>query len=358
MQDIEWNIIKSDKKKGKRASNNKTSESNTYLISSSSGLDCTQLRKILNGCGWREINAKSSLNYVKFIYVDGGKIDKGLYHIKCVLKSLINEKKEIITNKANLYFAMQKYFPDATEKYLAKTRLLKDVTEINDNEILIVKPVGRGACSGKDILRITQNVQLSLCQREYSGHSFDKYLSVIAVDYIRNPLIINDAIFNGKKFHIRTYMLVTTEPFNVILFNKSKILTAKEKYIDGDYDNANIHDTHLSSTEKNLYFPNDLHIDDSDKEKIILQINDVANYLKELLRNNTQPYPEAKFGFEVFGLDFLITSEFKVILMEVNDRIGIRSACEMDNTYSDFSRDFFSWIYENAIKTILGKNEK
>lgn len=334
----DWKIVEKTKR-GKKQ--NIKSSQKAFHVSVSAGLDYGQLRKIMQD--WKEINNYEINKKIDFIYVDGGHNDKRLYNIHCTLKSLINDKKTVVTNKWNLYLNMKQYFPEETKQHLAYTRTLDEIKEIQDDEILLIKPIGRNAFSGRDIVCVTKIDELKEAQTKLKN-----YQQVMAVNYIKNPLLID-----GKKFHIRSYMLVTTHPYEVFLFHKSKILTAKEKYQNGDYYNKNIHDTHVSSTILNRYFPMDMIMEEEKKEHILKQMKNIVSMLKEILRNNVEPYPESKYGFEVFGIDFLITDDLNVYVIEVNDKIGMKSASDGDKKYSEFSYEYFKWIYENAIEPIF-----
>lgn len=334
-----WKIVEKTRRRKKQ---NIKSSQKTFHLSVSAGLDYGQFRKVLSD--WNEISIREIHHYkIDLIYVDGGHNDKRLYNIMCILKSLINDKKNVITNKWNLFVNMQNRFPIETEKHMVQTRLLEEIKEIQEDEILLIKPIGRNAFAGKDILCVTKMEELNNAKEKLKN-----YQQVMAVNYIKNPLLIDE-----KKFHIRSYMLVTTHPYEVVLFNKSKILTAKEKYQQGDYYNKNIHDTHVSSTTINRYFPFDMTMDDMKKEHILKQMNDIVLMLKEILRNNAEPYPESKYGFEVFGIDFIVSDDYTVYLIEVNDKIGMKSANDGDKKYSEFSHEYFKWIYENAIEPIF-----
>lgn len=336
----QWVSVKSGKKKPHKIPKDTRK---TFLLSVSAGLDYTKLREIL--CDWKEVRFDTNAwnNHIDMIYVDGTFIDKRLYKVRCTLKNLLDDSKEVITDKSNLFINMQNNFPEITSKHMAFTQNLINVNSLETDEVMIIKPVGRGAYAGKDIVRVSNSVELTNAKELYR-----KYLKVIAVKYIRDPLL-----FDERKFHVRSYMMVTIHPFNVLLFNQSKILTAKDKYVDADYNNKDIHDTHLSSTPRNMYFPDDLNIPAENMKSVLAQMETITEHLGKLMIGRSHPFPESKYAFEVFGLDFLITQSFNVILMEVNDRVGMSSIGKIDDRYSKFSHDYFSWIYENAIKPVL-----
>lgn len=336
-QDASWTLVQYEKKRRK-----------TFLLSVSAGLDYSQLRKQL--CNWNEIYIHQVLQksqnqeiIIDLIYIDGNHTNKSLYNVKCIMKNLLNDEKKVITDKANLYNNMKDAFPEITQKYFASTRNLEDVHTIQNGEVLIIKPVGRGLCSGKHITIITNDNELGKVKTINK-----KYNKCIATNYIKNPLL-----WNNKKFHVRSYMLVTSYPYTVKLFHRSKIFTARNNYVEGEYCNPHIHDTHISSTPKNIYFPEEFPATEDNKQKVIFQMNEVVHYLGKLMEIHAKPYPESKYAFEVFGIDFLITNTFDVIIMEVNDKIGLKCIGTIDQKYSDFSREYFKWIYDNAIVSVL-----
>jgi hypothetical protein len=58
----------------------------------------------------------------------------------------------------------------------------------------------------------------------------------------------------------------------------------------------------------------------------------------------------------VFGCDFLVTAapELRVVLLEVNDKVGFRSASRgPDRRYDQFTKNYYQWVYANAIQPMI-----
>jgi len=75
-----------------------------------------------------------------------------------------------------------------------------------------------------------------------------------------------------------------------------------------------------------------------------------------MLEPNIKSYSETKYGFEVFGCDFMITDDNLVKLIEINARhdYGVNDL-EKDNPsgFHRFCENFYTWIYETAIAPIF-----
>jgi len=223
-----------------------------------------------------------------------------------------------------------------------KTFNVKDVYTI-DNKIMIVRPVKRYLGGGVDIEIVSSNDEYQKVKKRL----LQKYTNVIISEYITNPLL-----FENRKFHIRGYMLVITHPYNYKLFKFGKIITAKNNYKNTDWHNKDIHDTHIKSTPKNLYFPSDLELSKDKLKHIMTQMHTIAKCLGTMLEKHAHPYPESNVGFTILGLDLMITTDYVVKLLEVNaDEVGFDPVGDaIDPKFSAFSRKIFKNIYKYAIK--------
>jgi hypothetical protein len=77
----------------------------------------------------------------------------------------------------------------------------------------------------------------------------------------------------------------------------------------------------------------------------------LEEHVAEILRPHAKPYEESKLAYEVLGCDFLVRADdLKVVLLEINERIGFAEIPEADRTiYAAFTRQYFTWVFENAI---------
>jgi len=171
-------------------------------------------------------------------------------------------------------------------------------------------------------------------------------------------------LVEGKKFHLRMYFMVCMRPnkkSDWFLFDEGKIITAELPYKDADYKNKKIHDTHFKSTKKNRLFPDssDLGLDDKESKKIMQQMREVLRCAYDVYKPHIATTTESKYGFEVFGCDFMVTSDGGVKLLEINARhdYGVNDI-EKENPeiYERFCGDFWEWVYKNAIEPMFLTN--
>jgi hypothetical protein len=256
--------------------------------------------------------------------------------------------KEIIANKRNLYDNFIKY----NRSFLPLTF---DINKIPANlfsmsTVFIVKPIGSKGGEGIEIVKDMSELKKA---EENIKRQF-KYGAIVS-EYIREPML-----WNGRKMHIRMYYLASI--INGVVSGKlwdiGKILTARDNYKMSDYKNKYIHDTHAGTTPRDLFFPKDMPTN-ADNADILSQMNKIMEIVLQVYAPKAKLYSETKNAFEVFGIDFMITKDGDVKLLEVNGLdVGYEPIGENFNKitgpwsdeYSQFSRDYFEFVYENAIK--------
>jgi hypothetical protein len=279
----------------------------SYLIAGSAGLHQEFLRVCLEKLGLTEALNVTSVTYLH-VELTEGVFDHSTYEVKSRVKNVLRNEKRNITSKDRLSTNKR------LQEWLAPTRNLSQVENLKEGEVLILKPVGTGAYGGKDIVIVTNTTEL----------------------------------LQGKKFHLRTYVLVNTQrehyaaPFG-------KILTAKLPYQDGDFTNKAIHDTHLDSTETNWFYPEDLEVPALEKSHLMSEVEKVLHVIGESVP--ALSYQESKYAYEVFGVDLLITNEYRVVLLEVNEKVGYDFVDERGAR--DFSSKYYSWVVEKGVKPLL-----
>ena len=255
----------------------------TFVIYDNQGLIHDRLREILtnitcNGIPvWKELNILSdNISHVDFAWVGATigdnylKYDKKIYEIKTTLKNLLEgggvkgdvDKKDVITNKSSLYFNLKEKFPELSQKYMMETTTLKNIKNIENNKVYIVRPIGPGAGGGADVYVVSNNQELEKARQKTKRYNkTDKH--VIISEYITNPLLL--PTLSNKKFHLRMYLMICVgSPYNNgfewHFWNRGKIITAELPYKNSDYTNTKIHDTHFKSTPINKYFPEDVEL--------------------------------------------------------------------------------------------------
>lgn len=345
----------------------------TFRISGGTGLLHPYLQYILEANGFK---AATGLEHTGYLHLeklceDLKSYDKAVETLPCDLKSILSAEKRVIADKELLHAGLQASFPEIATQHLASTWNLKRVPKAAQSKVLILRPVGAGASCGSGIEISTNPDEFKDASRRVLNQSRAlRIKSVIASEYITNPLLTQD----GRKFHLRMFLLVRVGPgwpetFTYDLWRRGRVVTAALPYQAGDWHNKRIHDTHAESTDFNLWFPEDLP-DPAHRYELLSQMETIAGAAVSLMyAAKVGPYPESRNAFEVFGCDFMITDDYRVILIEINDRVGYANLSDRVErgipyplneltqsyypegayTFADFSYDYFSWLFAKVI---------
>lgn len=280
---------------------------------------------------WKKLSSKNNKQKVDFLYMDGlqayqyknlWKMDKNLFNMIDMKRD-----KDDIRNKNELYKLMQKKYPKIYDKYFP-SQVEININTINttnyqhlfkQNKIWILKIVEGG--SGKHIYLIpdykTFVNQIKELQK-LNDPVFKKYPTFVLSEYINNPLT-----FKNKKFHLRLFYMYSPANKKAYLHKFGFIYTSKKDYVKRNYQNKNIHDTHFGSTIADYYFPHEF-IKIYSKETVLniyKQLIVLFHHIKLITKASC--YPESNKCFQIFGADIMITDDFRVKILEINNRIGI-----------------------------------
>ena len=343
----------------------------TYLFADKEKEIEEEFTKILDSKGWVRKNINNfpeyvdlfyTRNYKFFFYQLTNKQDYSkLYDIKSNIKSFFwrddtyKRGKDVIINKYQLYKNMKKQFPEIAEKHIAKTfNILGKDKDMYKEGVYIIRPVGKEIGSGEGIEYVSNKKEFESVVNKYKKNS--KYRKVIASEYIQ-PLLL----FENKKFHIRVHMLFLNNRGNITWSNNlhGKIRHAKYDFINDDYNNLEIHDTHAETTSRDIFFPEDFNFRKKNTEKVLSQMELILSKVTEIIKPHLKCYTENNNCFEVFGIDFMIKKDFTVILIEINDSYGIHTdnkneydTQESKRIWRRYVQEFVNWIYENGIEPV------
>jgi hypothetical protein len=307
-------------------------------------------RNLIKKLGLTETkNPNEPTSYIHLQHMKNSVYDKKYFNTPTYLINLLDENKKVITNKYNLYTNFEKQYPEICARYMAKTW---NITKFDDNKldgksVFIVRPVGIGAYSGVAVQVVTTNYELDKVL-ESALVKLAYYPKIIISEYIVNPML-----WEGKKFHIRAYLLasIINDIYATWFYDFYEIFTAEKEYKQGDWHDMDIHDTHLKSVKKYILGPTDF----EPKMKTLFgktiypQMLDCMKYVSRLLEGHAKAFDNASNAFEVFGCDFMITDDYKLKLLEVNDHTGL-SMADFPDRKDEFCKLYFGKIYDLVLK--------
>ena len=350
---------RSTKKKFKKRSTKKKSkkQKSYYYLVKSNYLDSKKLNKIFDKRGniWEPFNEQHpQQRNPDFLYMDEKYVyDKSLWKYKTTLKSGVDLSSDnySISSKRNLYnhliqnsksaknksiekHLMKQYELNLYDIFKGKDDIKQYKSLFNGGKVWILKPVhGMGGGMGIKIMETFKYFENHITkitntnQYRWRNMNYKKYekmrdmvkyhfnIEWVLQEYINNPLLVE-----GKKFHLRIFYLYDPNNMKFYILDKAKVLTARDKYKKSDYYNKDIHDTHFDSTNKTYYFPdyfNDT-IGTKNTKSIMNQIKTIFKGVSKIMK--AKCYSEGKNCFHIFGGDIMITDDYKVVLIEINEK--------------------------------------
>lgn len=299
----------------------------TYYIKTGQPDFDSEIKSYFEEHGWKV----SKTFPVSFIYVTGeaayqrNKFDTKRSHW---ISLLWGKSVDRLTNKYELH----KHHPKAS--FLLPTKLLEQgesLPRLQSSFLKILKPVEGFSGSGITIVQSKEEITDWLSKHP----NLKKW---VLQDYVLTP-----ALKDGHKFHLRVFVLVKKEhgkPPEVYVANHMVYNKAEEEYVQDDWLNSKIHDTHYKPGKQEL-FPDSLP-DGWTESEGIKSVKKIHSILKTLLKDEVDFKPEwnAKNGFEVFGADILF-DEKKPYLLEFNNKMGHKSI-------SFYARGFLDTVFGNT----------
>lgn len=286
----------------------------TFIIRRGGNMFYDCLREALNKRGWQEPNDGDDISRIKIDlhYADNDKTFWKPENIPYLsqndtMRNIINsDGKQLMTNKS--------FLPKIAGKYMTKTITLTKESKCSHSRLskigstLILKPVGGysgyGIYVSKDPAKIL----------EQANTLFSKNIQSVTISkYIENPML-----YNRKKFHVRMWFVVLwadVRDVKTYLFNQGMLYTAKSPYKSDNFGNKNIHDSHYGSTSKDILFPQHF---PGDAKLAFAQMQEILIAVSKNIQSYVAPYAESQYAFETFGVDFMVDTNQKVYLVEIN----------------------------------------
>ncbi len=318
------------------------------------------LRNELNDLGLEEKNIEDGTSNPKFVWfryiTTDDSVIRAKYYKTPIYCISVLDNNSCITDKYLLYNNMNKLYPDEVDDFMAPSFKLALNTKYIPNNIYIARPVNNlktnlRAASGLDV--IVYNSEKTLNDAKKLLYNYDK---VIVSNYITNPLL-----FKGKKFHLRTYMIVTlfNGVFSSYMFDLCRFMLSKDKFVNNNYQNKNIHDTHYRHNDDDYIFPVHFtskninkNIKDEDIIIILYKIKDICYKMSEIYSREVKLMYNSQNGFHIFGFDIMIDNNLNPILIECNryQNTGLDYNNEMKVLFEKY---FLDWIINIVIRPLF-----
>jgi len=272
--------------------------------------------------------------YADYIRLDGRHYyDHSNYNYKSIIKNIVNNDKENITVKSKLAktFYKKPYFP--------KTFIFEHIEELKNIKEKLIS-LERPWIFKPDKGFAGEFIQI------YKKKDFDKfktskkYKKWSIQEYIPNPMLIDN-----KKFHVRVLFLYRANPNfkengDSFFFKKMPIYLAKKDFIYDNFEDEEIHISHYSSGQEALYLDG-LKFNKSELNKIIINIKLIMSDIADNLKANC--FSESKRCYEIFAVDLMITDDFDIKLLEINDKVGFKE-------FTDDIYPFNNTLIENELE--------
>jgi hypothetical protein len=299
------------------------------------------------------IEAKDNID---FLYLtDDFFTDKKYYHMKVPLKNGVNDDKNLAIKYKDQFNTLlsnsilKKYIPKTYNIDLAKNPSLEDYKKyFTSNKIYIAKIANMGAgmnisiiTNFKDFLKyISKYIDILKKKPHVKMNKF------VLQEYITNPLLITiDGL--KYKFHIRHYLFYHHK--YACYMKRGSYVNARKPYQNDNYDDKHIHDTHFYG-EMGYIWPDDMTDIPEDKMKYIDE--QIHEFYKNLVKvYKPKCYPENKDCFELFGVDMMITDEYKLLVIEINHKIGMTKI--KNNETDQINKDRFNSIMYYIVDKIF-----
>ena len=277
-----------------------------------------------------------------------------MYRIKTMLQNNMDDR--VLAYKSELYNLSDQYDHNNTIQYFFQSEIINK-SKLETYQSLFEKKSKKNNKNNKDdnftwILKGDNSYGGSgnFIVSNYSD--FIRIVNQYKFGFLLSKYLTKPLLFHRKKFHLRLYVINFIDNNNQIRVFFSKygfMYTAKQEYVNKDYDNKDIHDSHFKSTATDYLFPNTF-IDEYgmvNYRKVNSQIIEIIRYISEIQIGNIKKFEKIPFSYNILGYDFIISEDYQVKLLEINTKTGLYTKTSEIREF--FSKYLFTNIYNNVI---------
>ena len=302
------------------------------IFVSSSYFTSSDFMKHLQKNKFKSLNKKQfdqtkSINFLYFDHTTPKPIKEKIYKKTGNYTSALKVIGPDFTDKGKLHQWLKKH-PQLYKQYFMKQEYYTNnsIKKFN-KKLVIVKPVPGFAGLGVKVFKGTSNIPKYI--KNFKNPKNKEYMKNpqhwLVQEYISRPLLLE-----GRKFHMRLTLLATHDSDGTCLYMHKHLLMfpAKFKYNTNSL-NMNIHNTHgeLTESHEKRLFPKDFS-NEYGKDNTKLVQKQILKMLRELKKKELFKFEcfedTKKECFELYGLDIMITDDFKIKCIEINHKPGLK----------------------------------
>ena len=273
------------------------------------------------------IDELKKVDQLEFVFIErvNGKMANILYKIPTKYSNTFLLKRHI-QFKSELHRIIQEENPNFFDKYFLEQYDLSidDVSSLKKlakDALYIVKPAKSFRGIGNQVFKGPNGIYeyiLKNNKNKFNKSRDGKNNKWVIQKYIENPLLLND-----KKFHMRWNVLLVKG--KVYMYENSEVFPSALKYDATNLD-MKIHNTQdiFTPHEEHKSFPNDF-FDKSYTKDIYKNVYDFLKEIKKMGLFEYDCYEETKECYGIIGIDFMITSDYKLKCIEMNNRPALSS---------------------------------
>ncbi|CAD8161581.1 unnamed protein product [Paramecium pentaurelia] len=259
-----------------------------------------------------------------------------------------------VCNKKALFYNMKNYYLSINEDpfqfipltYHVKTGLndpafleFEEFAKTNNINVWIIKP-GESSNRGNGIQVANSITKVKQIISQQNLHLNNSKKTFIIQKYLEKPLL-----YNKRKFDIRCYMLMTcvNNTFKAYWYQEGYIRTSCKEFSLDDVEDKFTHLTNDAVQKKNQNYGKFETGNKISYNEFQKYLNDQHNYNFQIILDQLKKLsidivkatyqhlnPNKLFySFELFGLDFMIDSDMKPWLIEVNTNPCLETCCPL-----------------------------
>ena len=182
------------------------------------------------------------------------------------------------------------------------------------------------------------------------------------IDWVLQEYIINPMLYQDKKFHLRGYFVFCNDRLKNkkkgYFLDNQRVFTAKLPFKQGDYSNKQIHDSHANSTPYEINYKPDI-INLLSKKQVISIENQLKYLYKSLFKIlDLNCYKNDEMCFNIFGSDIMITDDYQIKFIELNEKPGMHNYKNSSINYTILFKEVLDKIVDKKYPPSLSKKKK